>query len=268
MSAGIEIENFSKRYGKVVAVAPFSLRVAPGEVFGLLGPNGAGKTTTIRAMVGLTRPSTGTVRVNGFDVWREPTKAKASFGYIPDRPYLYAKLTGRELLRFIAGLNKLEITATLREIERWLEFFALEHFANELIETYSHGMKQKLTIIAAMLPKPPVLIVDEPMVGLDPKAAKQARELFANHAAEGNTVLLTTHSLPVAEATAHRIAVLDRGKVLGLGTMDELKAKTGTVSSEGPAGMDLEQIFFKLVEEEATERERQQLLNNKNQEAA
>jgi ABC-2 type transport system ATP-binding protein len=248
----IEISNFSKRYGRVEAVSPINLKVVPGEVFGLLGPNGAGKTTTIRAMVGLTRPSTGTVRVGGFDVWREPVKAKAAFGYIPDRPYLYAKLTGRELLRFIAGLHKLENPNA--EIERWLEFFSLEDFGNELIETYSHGMKQKLTIISAMLPEPPVLIVDEPMVGLDPRAAKQARELLAGYAAKGKTVLLTTHSLPVAEAVAHRIAVLDRGHILAEGTLEELQQQSGTERS-GVEGNTLERIFFKLVEEEELERQ-------------
>ena len=253
----IEVKNFEKRFGRVAAVQNVSFSVPPGQVFGLLGPNGAGKTTTIRAMVGLTRPSSGLVRVAGFDVWKEPVKAKAAFGYIPDRPYLYGKLTARELLRFIAGLHKLKNAEP--EINRWLEFFSLENFANELIETFSHGMKQKLTIIAAMLPEPPVLIVDEPMVGLDPKAAKQAREILAGYAAKGNTVLLTTHSLPVAEAVAHRIAVLDRGRVLAEGTLEELQNRTNEERS-GVEGNTLERIFFKLVEEEALEREREKVI--------
>jgi ABC-2 type transport system ATP-binding protein len=250
----IEVINFEKRFGRVAAVKAVSFRVEPGQVFGLLGPNGAGKTTTIRAITGLTRPSSGTVRVAGFDVWREPIKAKGAFGYIPDRPYLYGKLTARELLRFIAGLNKIKNAEP--EIDRWLEFFSLEHFSNELIETYSHGMKQKLTIICAMLPEPPVLIVDEPMVGLDPKAAKQARELLSGYAAKGKTVLLTTHSLPVAEAVAHRIAVLDRGQVLAEGTLEELQNYSG-VERGGVEGNTLERIFFKLVEEEELERQRE-----------
>jgi ABC-2 type transport system ATP-binding protein len=253
----IEVKNFEKRFGRVAAVQNVSFSVPPGQVFGLLGPNGAGKTTTIRAMVGLTRPTSGLVRVAGFDVWKEPVKAKAAFGYIPDRPYLYGKLTARELLRFIAGLHKLKNAEP--EINRWLEFFSLENFANELIETFSHGMKQKLTIISAMLPEPPVLIVDEPMVGLDPKAAKQAREMFSNYALKGNTVLLTTHSLPVAEAVAHRIAVLDRGRVLAEGTLEELQNRTNEERS-GVEGNTLERIFFKLVEEEALEREREKVI--------
>jgi ABC-2 type transport system ATP-binding protein len=250
----IEVQSFTKRFGRVVAVNDVNLTVSPGEVFGLLGPNGAGKTTTIRGMTGLTRPSSGTVRVAGFDVWRNPVKAKSAFGYIPDRPYLYGKLTARELLRFIAGLHKLN-GASL-EIERWLEFFSLTDFGNELIETFSHGMKQKLTIISAMLPEPPVLIVDEPMVGLDPRAAKQARELFSEYAAKGKTVLLTTHSLPVAEAVAHRIAVLDRGHILAEGTLEELQQRTNE-EHRGVEGNTLERIFFKLVEEEEQERLRQ-----------
>jgi ABC-2 type transport system ATP-binding protein len=247
----IEVQNFSKRFGRVAAVSDVNLSVHPGEVFGLLGPNGAGKTTTIRAITGLTRPSTGSVRVAGFDVWKEPVKAKGAFGYIPDRPYLYGKLTARELLRFIAGLHKMHNAAP--EIERWLEFFGLTDFSNELIETFSHGMKQKLTIISAMLPEPPVLIVDEPMVGLDPRAAKQARELFSGYAAKGKTVLLTTHSLPVAEAVAHRIAVLDRGKILAEGSLEQLQTRA-SVERGGVEGNTLERIFFKLVEEEELER--------------
>jgi ABC-2 type transport system ATP-binding protein len=250
----IEVQSFTKRFGRVVAVNDVNLKVSPGEVFGLLGPNGAGKTTTIRGMTGLTRPSSGTVRVAGFDVWRDPVRAKSAFGYIPDRPYLYGKLTARELLRFIAGLHKLSGAGS--EIERWLEFFSLTDFGNELIETYSHGMKQKLTIISAMLPEPPVLIVDEPMVGLDPRAAKQARELFSNYAAKGKTVLLTTHSLPVAEAVAHRIAVLDRGHILAEGTLEELQTRTNE-EHRGVEGNTLERIFFKLVEEEEQERLKQ-----------
>lgn len=248
----IDIRHLHKRYGRVTAVHDLSLTVRPGELFGLLGPNGAGKTTTIRAVVGLTRPTSGAVTVHGHDVWRDPVRAKASFGFIPDRPYLYGKLTARELLRFVKDLHG---RGTERDIEHWLDFFGLEDFGNELLETYSHGMRQKVTIISALLPDPPVLIVDEPMVGLDPRAARQVRELFQAYAAKGRTVLLTTHSLPLAEAVAGRIAVLDRGRVLGLGTLDELRALTHT-DAGGVEGASLERIFFRLVEEEQAERER------------
>ncbi|GHF28658.1 ABC-2 type transport system ATP-binding protein [Deinococcus metalli] len=249
----IEVSHYTKRYGRHVAVSDLSFRVAPGAVFGLLGSNGAGKTTTIRALVGLTRPTAGTVRVQGFDVWQDPVKAKAAFGYIPDRPYLYGKLTARELLRFVGQLYRVE--GADAAIDAWLETFRLTDFGNELLETYSHGMRQKVAIIAALLPDPPVLIVDEPMVGLDPHAARQVRELFRAHADRGRTVLLTTHSLPLAEAVCDRIVVLDRGKVLGEGSMDDLRARTGTAVG-GVHGDSLERIFFRLIEEEQQEEQR------------
>ncbi|OLV19123.1 ABC transporter ATP-binding protein [Deinococcus marmoris] len=246
----IEVSHYSKRYGAHEAVQDLSFTVQPGAVFGLLGSNGAGKTTTIRALVGLTRPTSGTVRVAGFDVWKEPVKAKAAFGYIPDRPYLYGKLTARELLRFVGQLYKVE--GADAEIDRWLTLFRLEDFGNELIETFSHGMRQKVAIISAMLPDPGVLIIDEPMVGLDPHAARQVRELFRAHADRGRTVLLTTHSLPLAEAVCDRLVVLDRGRVLGEGTMDDLRTRTGTAAG-GVHGDSLERIFFRLMEEEQEE---------------
>lgn len=248
----IEVRHYSKRYGAHQAVHDLSFTVPPGAVFGLLGSNGAGKTTTIRALVGLTRPTAGTLRVAGFDVWREPVRAKGACGYIPDRPYLYGKLTARELLRFVAGLYR--VAGAEAEIERWLELFRLREFGNEPIETFSHGMRQKLAIVCALLPDPPVLIVDEPLVGLDPHAARQVRELFRTHADRGRTVLLTTHSLPLAEAVCDRLVVLDRGRVLGEGSMDDLRAQTGTAAG-GAGGESLERIFFRLLEEEA-ERER------------
>ena len=248
----IEVQGFSKRYGAHTAVQDLSFTVRPGAVFGLLGSNGAGKTTTIRALVGLTRPTSGTVRVAGFDVWREPVRAKAAFGYIPDRPYLYGKLTARELLRFVGQLYR--VPGADAAIDRWLEFFRLTDFGNEPVETYSHGMRQKVAIIAALLPDPPVLIVDEPMVGLDPHAARQVRELFREHADRGRTVLLTTHSLPLAESVCDCLVVLDRGRVLGEGTMDELRTRTGTAAG-GVHGDSLERIFFRLLEEEQAERE-------------
>ena len=243
----IEVSGFSKRYGRHTAVDGLSFSVPPGQLFGLLGSNGAGKTTTIRALVGLTRPSAGRVSVNGHDVWKTPVLAKSSFGYIPDRPHLYGKLTGRETLRFVAGLRK--VPEAEREIDRWLEYFRLSDFGNELTETYSHEMRQKLNIITTLLPTPPGLIVDEPMVGLDPHAARQVRELFRAHADAGNTVLLTTHSLPLAEAVCDRLVVLDRGRVLGAGSMDDLRTQTGTLKG-GVSGDSLERVFFRLIEEE------------------
>ena len=255
----IEVQHYTKRFGLITAVSDLSFTVPPGTIFGLLGSNGAGKTTTIRALVGLTRPTSGTVRVQGFDVWREPVQAKAAFGYIPDRPYLYGKLTARELLRFVGQLYR--VPGVEAEIERWLAVFRLSEFGNELLETYSHGMRQKVAIISALLPDPPVLIVDEPMVGLDPHAARQVRELFRTHADRGRTVLLTTHSLPLAEAVCDRIVVLDRGKVLGEGTMEELRAQTGTAAGSVD-GDSLERIFFRLLEEEQAEEQKRRELQD------
>ncbi|MFC6616965.1 ABC transporter ATP-binding protein [Deinococcus radiophilus] len=243
----IEVSGYTKRFGKHTAVDGLSFSVRGGELFGLLGSNGAGKTTTIRALVGLTRPTSGAVRVAGYDVWAQPLEAKAAFGYIPDRPYLYGKLTARELLRFVGDLYRVPDVGA--QIDRWLEYFRLTEYGNEPVETYSHGMRQKVAIIAAMLPDPPVLIVDEPMVGLDPHAARQVRELFRGHADRGRAVLLTTHSLPLAEAVCDRLVVLDRGRVLGAGTLDELRTQTGTAAG-GVAGDSLERVFFRLLEEE------------------
>jgi ABC-2 type transport system ATP-binding protein len=236
----IELKQYAKNYGAFQAVHPLDLTIPTGQVFAMLGHNGAGKTTTIRSITGLTRPSSGQILVEGIDVWKEGVKAKAKIGYIPDRPYLYAKLTPRELLRLIAGVYKLgKVDA---QIEEWLEFFELSEFGNALIETFSHGMKQKLTFITAILPQAPVLVVDEPMVGLDPRAAKQVRELMREYAAKGNTVLLTTHSMPLAEAIAQTIAVLDHGKLTALGDMKTLKEQTHS--------LNLEDVFFRLLEDE------------------
>ena len=237
----IEVRNLVKRYGRVLAVNDVSFTARPGEVLALLGPNGAGKSTSIKAITGLLRPTLGEVKLAGFDVVKEGVAAKAQLGYVPDRPYLYLKLTGRELLRFLSkvrGVDKAEAKA-----QGWLEFFGLQDFGNELIETYSHGMRQKLTFIAALLHEPPVLVIDEPMVGLDPRASKQVRELMKDYAAEGRTVLLTTHSMEVAEEVASRVLLVSKGQVAAEGTLDELRTQLGNEKA------GLEAIFLQLTEE-------------------
>jgi ABC-2 type transport system ATP-binding protein len=239
----IEVHQLEKRYGRVQAVNNISFTAKAGEVLGLLGPNGAGKSTTIKAITGLIRPSRGSVRLAGFDVVKESTAAKARLGYVPDRPYLYQKLTARELLRTLCRLRN--VTGASAKIERWLEFFSLSDFGNELIEAYSHGMRQKLTFIAALIHQPEVLVIDEPMVGLDPRAAKQVRELMREYADKGNTVLLTTHSMEVAEVVADRVLLVHRGKIAASGTLAELQAQVGDVRA------DLEAIFLQLTEEQA-----------------
>lgn len=237
----IRLEHLGKRYGRFVALQDLNLEVLAGESLALLGPNGAGKTTTIKALTGLLRPSSGRAWINNFDVWAQPTKAKASFGYVPDRPYLYGKLTGIELLRFVAGLYSLPRSQAESRIEALLDRFELTNFASSLIETYSHGMRQKLTFCAALLPEPPVLIVDEPMVGLDPKAALDVRDLLANYAKSGRTVLFSTHQLELAEAVANRIAVVHRGELKGMGTPSEIQKQGGLV-----------EVFLRLTEDAAT----------------
>lgn len=230
---------FSKQYGRIQAVKEISFTVYPGEVLALLGPNGAGKSTTIKAITGLLRPTGGQVRLAGFDVVKQATEAKAHLGYVPDRPYLYQKLSGRELLRFLCQLRQVKDQEA--KAQHWLEFFDLLHFGNELIETYSHGMRQKLTFIAALIHDPTVLVIDEPMVGLDPRAAIQVRGLMKDYAHKGHTVLLTTHSMEVAEAVADKVVVLSKGQIAAKGTMLELKKQ---------ADENLEEIFLRLTQEE------------------
>jgi ABC-2 type transport system ATP-binding protein len=240
----IEVEALVKRYGPTRAVDGVDFRVAAGEVVGLLGPNGAGKSTTIRAVTGLVRPTAGRVRVAGADVVRDGTRAKRALGYVPDRPYLYPKLTARELLRFVARVRGVEDGA--RAAEAWLETFDLVAVANALVETYSHGMRQKLTFITALMHDPAALVVDEPMVGLDPRAARQVRALMRAHADRGGAVLLTTHSMEIAEAVADRVLVMHRGTVAAMGTMAELRRAVGREDA------DLEAIFLQLTEEART----------------
>ena len=238
----IEVVGLVKRYGRALAVKGVTFTARPGEVLGLLGPNGAGKSTTLKAVTGLIRPSAGTVRLAGFDVVKEGVEAKARLGYVPDRPYLYQKLSGRELLRFLCKLRGVEDGE--RKAQEWLEHFGLQEVGNELVETYSHGMRQKLTFIAALIHEPPVLVIDEPMVGLDPRAARQVRDLMKAYAAKGRTVLLTTHSMEVAAEVADRVLLVHQGGVAAEGTLDELRAHVGN------ADADLEAIFLQLTESE------------------
>ncbi len=227
----IEIRNFTKQYGDFTAVDDITLEVSPGEIFGFLGPNGAGKTTTIRVLAGLSLPTRGSVRVNGFDVVTQSVQAKSSVGYVPDRPYLYEKLTATELLRFVADLYEKPWSECAPRAAELMRYFELAEWAGARIENLSHGMKQKLVIIAALVHDPDVLIIDEPMVGLDALAQRQVKLLFRRLAAEKKTVLLTTHTMTVAEAVCDRIAIIHRGKIIARGTTVELKAAAGQPGS-------------------------------------
>ena len=241
----IELKSLSKRYGSFTAVDSIDLNVPKGELFGFLGPNGAGKTTTLRMIAGILRPSGGTVRIGDVDVTDNPMAAKAILGYIPDRPYIYEKLTGAEFLRFVAGLysqNGKQVEHRGREL---LTLFDLDEWRDELVESYSHGMRQKLIISSAFIHKPDVIVVDKPMVGLDPKAARILKDLFREYTRRGHTIMMSTHTLEVAETMCDRIGIIQGGKIRALGTMDDLRASS-TSGTEG-----LEQIFLKLTGENA-----------------
>jgi len=232
----IEIHDLTKRYGDFTAVSGLSLHAAAGEIFGFLGPNGAGKTTTIRIIAGLSLPTSGTVLVNGIDVVAEPVRAKASMGYVPDRPYLYEKLTGRELLHFVADLYRKDWAACEPRAVELLRWFGLADWIDARIENLSHGMKQKLVLVSALVHDPAVLVIDEPMVGLDALAQRQVKQLFRRLADEGKTILLTTHTLSVADAVCDRIAIINRGRIVGSGTPAELKQESA-----------LEDVFLELT---------------------
>jgi ABC-2 type transport system ATP-binding protein len=243
--AMIEILDLTKKYGDFTAVDQLSLSVARGEIFGFLGPNGAGKTTTIRIMAGLSLPSSGIVRIGGLDVVAEPLAAKRLLGYVPDRPYLYEKLTGRELLQFVANLYSRPWADCESRAMDLLHYFSMAEWANSRIENLSHGMKQKLVIVSALVHDPVVLIIDEPMVGLDALAQRQVKILFRRLADEGRTVFLTTHTLSVAEAVCDRIAILSRGKVVASGPTARLKEQAGR------PGSPLEDVFLGLTYSES-----------------
>jgi ABC-2 type transport system ATP-binding protein len=237
----IRLEAVTKCYGRFTAVQPLDLHVRRGELFGFLGPNGAGKTTTIRMVTGVLRPTAGSIHIAGHDLLRNPIEAKRHTGYIPDRPALYEKLTGGEFLRFVSGLWGRDGVVAERRADELLELFDLSAWKDTLVESYSHGMRQKLLIISALVHSPDVIVVDEPMVGLDPRAARLIKDLLRSFAQQGGTVFLSTHTLEVAEALCDRIAILHGGQIRALGTMAELRAR----AAAGTAG--LEEIFLKLT---------------------
>jgi len=237
----IRLEALTKKFGAFTAVDAIDLHVRKGEVFGFLGPNGAGKTTTFKMICGLMNPNAGRITIDGIDVLKDPTAAKRITGYIPDRPYLYEKLTGDEFLEFIGGIYGIDPKENRRRAGELLEFFALSAFRGELIEGYSHGMKQRLTLSAALLPRPPLLVVDEPMVGLDPGGAKLVKEVFRRKAEQGDTVFMSTHTLEVAEEVCDRIAIIRGGKIVAMGTMEALREQ----QRDGSA--NLEAIFLSLT---------------------
>lgn len=237
----IRVEGLTKRYGNFVAVDNIDLHVSKGSIFGFLGPNGAGKTTTLRIIAGIMRPTKGRITLGGDDVVDNPMAAKRRLGFIPDRPFVYEKLTGAEFLRFVAALYQQDGEIVERRIDELLDVFELTPWKNELVESYSHGMRQKLIISSALIHRPEVIVVDEPMVGLDPKAARLLKDIFRQFVDRGGTVLMSTHTLEVAEAMCQRIAIIQQGKIVAQGTMEELRKQTAA----GDAS--LEDLFLKLT---------------------
>ncbi len=237
----IRLTKLTKRYGKFTAVDGIDLEIRKGELFGFLGPNGAGKTTTMRMIAGILQPTSGTIEIAGDDLAADPLKAKQRLGFIPDRPYVYDKLTGAEFLRFVAALYGQDGEAVERRMEELLDLFELLPWKDELVESYSHGMRQKLIISSALLHRPEVIVVDEPMVGLDPKGQRFLKELFRAFVDRGGTVLMSTHTLDTVEEMCDRIGIIVGGKILACGTMAEVRQQT--------AGGDakLEELFLKLT---------------------
>lgn len=235
----------SKTYskGQVKAVDNINLEVKPGEIFGFLGPNGAGKTTTIKMIVGLLKPDTGKVFIDGIDVWEKPLEAKRKISYVPDTPEVYDKLKGIEYLNFIADIYGIAKEVRQERIEKYLDIFGLKDAIGNLIGSYSHGMKQKLVLISALIHEPELFILDEPMVGLDPKSSFNLKEIMRERCQEGKTVFFSTHVLDMAEKLCDRIAIINKGKIIALGTMEELKSTAEDKES-------LEKIFLELTEDE------------------
>jgi len=241
----IQLTNLTKRYGNILAVNKLNLSVSEGEIFGFIGPNGAGKTTTLRMIGGVIAPSEGSVIIDGIDMADHPVDAKKRIGFIPDRPFLYEKLTGMEFLRFTADLYGIEDGLFYERSEKILRQFSLYHWADELIESYSHGMKQRLIISAAILHDPKAIVVDEPMVGLDPAGIRMVKDLFRSLAKKGTTIFMSTHALAVAEDVCGRIGIIHKGSLIATGTIEDLRLRARV--QEG----DLEEVFLILTEGES-----------------
>jgi ABC-2 type transport system ATP-binding protein len=239
----IEIENLTKQFGEKKAVNSLNLSIEEGEIFGFLGPNGAGKTTTIKILTGLLRPSSGKVTIGGFNILESPQSAKYITGYVPEDPFIYDKLTGREFLQLVGGLYSLKEKEIEAQIDYWTEFFQLESYMDTLTESYSHGTKQKIVMSAALMHKPKLMIIDEPMVGLDPISTRKVKDLIKTKSQEGTTIFLSTHILSVAEELCDRVGIIHQGVLIATGSLPEIKQLSKAEENES-----LETIFLKLTE--------------------
>lgn len=237
----IAVTDLVKRYGPFTAVDGVTLDVQAGQIHGFLGPNGAGKTTTIRMIAGLLKPTAGQILVNGHDLGAEPEQAKASLGFVPDRPFIYEKLTAGEFLRFHGGLYGLEADAMDGRISEMLDLFELSRWRDELVESFSHGMKQRLVMSAAFMHRPRAVLVDEPMVGLDPRGARLIKDVFRRMADRGVAILMSTHTLEVAQEVCDRVSIILKGRIIASGTVDEVRRLSGNADEQ------LTAVFLKLT---------------------
>ena len=237
----IRLSHVSKNYGRKTAVQDLSLDIPQGELFAFLGPNGAGKTTTIKMITGLLRPTRGEISVCGFDVQKDYIEAKRCMAYVPDQPYLYDKLSGFEFLEFIGEMYGIAREERRREIDRLAALFGMESYLDTLTESYSHGMKQRVVLAGTLLHKPKVIVVDEPLVGLDPHSARLVKGIFQEQARSGTTVFMSTHVISIAEEVADRVGIILNGQVAALGTVAELRRQA---NHDGR----LEDVFFKITE--------------------
>lgn len=238
----ISLQGVTKTFGRKVAVNGLSLEVAPGEFFALLGPNGAGKTTTIKLIAGLLRPTAGRILVCGLDVQERTIEAKRLMGYVPDQPFLYDRLSGLEFLNFVADLYGVDGAERRREMDRLVDLFSMGEYIRELVESYSHGMRQRVVLAATLLHRPKVILVDEPLVGLDPHTTRLVKEIFRRQARSGTSIFMSTHILSVAEDFADRIGIMREGRIAALGGMEDLRRQAG-------AGGRLEDVFFRITGE-------------------
>ncbi len=237
----IELQHVTKKFDKFVAVDDVSLKVTPGELFGFLGPNGAGKTTTIKMIVGLFSPTSGAIHVNGFDTATQPIQAKSTLAYVPDQPFLYDKLTGREFLYFAGGLYKIEKETLHTRIKDIIELFEIGQWIDKRSEDYSQGMRQRISIAAALLHRPKTLVIDEPMIGLDPRSAKIVRETLMRMSQEGVSIFMSTHSLPIAEELCTRIGIIHNGRLVFVDTQEKLEVFKRQFDGK------LESVFLELT---------------------
>ncbi|MGH7581665.1 MAG: ABC transporter ATP-binding protein [Gemmatimonadales bacterium] len=237
----IRLERVVKRYGRFQAVRGIDLEIRTGELFGLLGPNGAGKTTTMRMIAGILAPTSGRISIGGIDVLRDPVRAKAQLGFIPDRPFVYDKLTGFEFLLFTAALYGQQGKELEHRVDELLDLFELSRWKHELTESYSHGMRQKLIIASALVHRPSVIVVDEPMVGLDPKSIRLLRLIFRRFVERGGTVLMSTHTLEIVEDMCDRVGIIRQGELAACGTVADLRRAAANEQAS------LEELFLRLT---------------------